>query len=83
MAPQSKGSYFNYPNEQRAWKVTAPSTTLSAAALSAAAFFEALRIATRPCTTLSLDAIYRTPGIDFRGVKVVPSLSTSPSTATI
>jgi hypothetical protein len=52
-------------------------------AMAAAAFFEQLRIATRPITTASIDATYRTPGIDFRGAVLAPSIATSVSTASL
>jgi hypothetical protein len=82
MAPQNKGSYFNDPNEQRTWKIFKP-TPVSTVTLSTAAFVEALRIATRPITTLSLDLSYRNPGVDLRGAMLTPSIATSVSTASL
>jgi hypothetical protein len=83
MAPQKKGGYFDDPNEQRTWKVSKPAPALSTATLSTAAFVEALRIATRPVTTLSLDPICRDSAVDFRGAILVPSIATSVSTASL
>jgi hypothetical protein len=83
MAPQNKGSYFNDPNEQRTWKVFKPAPALSTATLSTAAFVEALRIATRPVTTLSLESIYRNPGVDFRNMVLTPSIASGISTVSL
>lgn len=44
---------------------------------------EELRHATRPMTMLSLEPIYRNPGVDFRGAMLTPSIATSVSTASL
>ena len=44
---------------------------------------EELRRATRPVTMLSLDPIYRNPGVDFRNMTLLPSIATSVSTASL
>ena len=40
-----------------------------------------LRRATRPVTMLSLEPIYKNPGIDFRNMVLSPSVATSVSTS--